>query len=171
MTPRRLQGYTLIEMLVVIAIITTLAGLVLGAIGAVRRSSAEKSVQATLMILAAALERYENDFNDYPSSDGDLDGIKGAENLYQCLMTDQKEGPYIKATDVKTCDTNANGVPEIADFWGRPIRYLHHRDYQNQPPNRRTFRLMSAGPNGVPENGVVDSDDIVNWDKAKPNQQ
>jgi prepilin-type N-terminal cleavage/methylation domain-containing protein len=167
MSPRR--GFTLVEMLVVIAIISVLAGLVLAALGAARRTANEKATQATLKLLEGMLERYAMDFQDYPPSDGDETGIRGAENLYRCLRTEKKEGPYLVDTaDVRTCDSNRNGELEIADAFGRPLHYLHHRDYGSRNPNKHTYRLISAGANGVYEGGERHSDDIVNWDKNSP---
>jgi prepilin-type N-terminal cleavage/methylation domain-containing protein len=165
------RGFTLVEMLVVIAIISILAGLALTALITARRTSKENAIRAQLKVIESALERYENDFNDYPASDGDTDGIVGSENLYRSLSTELKEGPYFKAGDLKTMDSNQNGELEIADEFNRPIRYWHRRDYQNRPPNKRTFRLLSTGADGVNENGIPSSDDIVNWDKLKPEQQ
>lgn len=165
------RGFTLVEMLVVIAIISILAGLALTALITARRTSKENAIRAQLKVIESALERYEQDFNDYPPSDGDVDGIVGSENLWRGLSTELKEGPYFKAGDIKTIDSNQNGELELADEFGKPIRYWHRRDYQNRPPNKRSFRLLSTGADGVNENGIQGSDDLVNWDKAKPDLQ
>lgn len=164
------SGFTLIELLVVISIITVLGGLILGALSVARRTAKENSTKATLKLLEGQLQRYETDFSDYPPSDGDADGIRGSENLYRCLRTEKKEGPYITNNDIQTCDSNKNGEPEVADAFNRPIAYIHHRDYSNKAPNKRTYRLISSGVNGHFENGAANSDDIVNWNKDKPDQ-
>jgi prepilin-type N-terminal cleavage/methylation domain-containing protein len=162
------RGFTLVEMLVVITIIAVLAGLTLAALGAARRSSKETNQRGKFEVLKAALEKYEGHFHDYPPSEEDESGLIGSENLYRCLSTEKGDGPYIEKNDFQTCDSNENNIPELADEWKQPIRYIHHRDYRNSPPNKRTFRLMSAGSNTTFENGSSDSDDIVNWNKAKP---
>ncbi|MGD0091153.1 MAG: prepilin-type N-terminal cleavage/methylation domain-containing protein [Planctomycetota bacterium] len=164
----RRHGFTLVEMLVVIAIISVLSALVLAALGTARRTANENATKAIIKLLEGALERYSTDFNDYPPSDGDETGIRGSENLWRCLRTEKKEGPYLRDGDIKTCDSNRNGEPEIADAWGRPIRYLHHHDYGSKNPRKHDFRLISAGPNGIYEEGHKTSDDIVNWDKNGP---
>ena len=162
------HGFTLVEMLVVIAIISILGGLTLAALASARRTAQEKATAATIKVIESALERYENDFGDYPPSDGDDSGLTGAENLLHCLSTDMKEGPYIKEGDINTIDSNHNDAREISDQWVHPILYWHHRDYQNRAPNKRTFRLLSMGVDGVNQNGVKGSDDIVNWNKDRP---
>ena len=161
-------GFTLIELLVVIAIISILMGLILSALATARRVSKERKVQGDLILIAAALDRYQQDFQDYPPSDGDTDGIKGSENLLKCLKTEKKGGPYLTDPSTRTVDSNNNGALELADEWNHPILYIHHRDYANKAPNKHTYRLMSAGPNGEFENGAKNSDDIVNWNKDKP---
>jgi general secretion pathway protein G len=165
--PRR--GFTLVEMLVVIAIISVLGALVLGALASARRRANEMATSATIKLLEGCLERYMMDFQDYPPSDGDETGIRGTENLYRCLRTEKKEGPYLQDNaDIRTCDSNGNGETEIADAFGRPIHYLHHRDYGSRNPNKHTYRLISAGADGVYEGGDRHSDDIVNWKKDSP---
>ena len=164
----RHHGFTLIEMLIVISIITILGGMVLAAISVARRTSRENATAAIIKQLEAALTRYESDFNDYPPSDGDAMGMRGSENLWKFLRTEKKEGPYITSKDVPTCDSDHNGQLEVADAFNRPILYVHHRDYSNKPPNKRTFRLISSGADGKFEQDQRDNDDIVNWNKARP---
>ncbi len=164
----RARGFTLIEMLIVISIITILGGLVLVAIGAARRTSKEKATEAIIKQLEAALMRYESDFQDYPPSDGDNQGMKGSENLWKYLRTDKKEGPYITSKEIPTCDSDRNGEMEVADSFGHPILYVHHRDYGNKAPNKRTYRLISWGANGKLDDAQRGTDDIVNWNKDKP---
>ena len=162
------RGFTLIEILVVVAILAILSSLLLGAVVAARTRAKNMAVQATLQGLSAAIERYEGDFTDYPPSDGDSSGLLGAENLYECLMTTSKSGPYItKPSDFPSVE-GSRGKPMFCDAWNRPIRYWHHHDYGNKVPNKHTFRLISDGANGQFENGDASSDDIVNWKKEKP---
>jgi prepilin-type N-terminal cleavage/methylation domain-containing protein len=73
------QGFTLIELLVVITIIGILAGLTLGAGGALRDKAARSRAAAELAAFDTALERYRVDNGDYPDArcvtvSGDLYG-------------------------------------------------------------------------------------------------
>lgn len=162
------RGFTLIEMLIVISIITILGGLVLVAIGAARRTSKENATRAIIKQLEGALLRYETDFNDYPPSDGDSQGLRGSENLWRFLRTEKKEGPYITGKEIPVVDSDKNGELEVADAFNRPILYIHHRDYSNKPPNKRTYRLISAGANGQNDEARRGTDDIVNWNMDRP---
>ncbi len=163
---RARAGFTLLELLIVITIIAILSAALIGTMGIVQKRSRISLTKAQFDLLKSALSRYEGDFDDYPPSDGDL--IKGAQNLYSCLTTTKKGGPYIAPGDIATCDATGNGDTAFADQWKRPVYYMHHHDYRNQAPNKQTFHLISAGPNGVLEDGEKSSDDIVNWDKDKP---
>jgi len=67
LTPRRpTAAFTLIELLAVITIIGILAGLTLGAAGAVRRHGATSTAKAEVAALQAACDRYFADNSIYP---------------------------------------------------------------------------------------------------------
>jgi len=61
-------AFTLIELLAVITIIGILAGLTLGAAGAVRRHGASSAAKAEVAALQAACDRYFADYNLYPTT-------------------------------------------------------------------------------------------------------
>ena len=61
-----MAAFTLIELLAVITIIGILAGLTLGAAGAVRRHGATSTAKAEVAALQAACDRYFADNNAYP---------------------------------------------------------------------------------------------------------
>ena len=63
---REQSAFTLIELLAVITIIGILAGLTLGAAGAVRRHGATSTAKAEVAALQAACDRYYADNNSYP---------------------------------------------------------------------------------------------------------
>ncbi|CAM8652804.1 PulG Type II secretory pathway, pseudopilin PulG [Candidatus Methylacidiphilaceae bacterium] len=67
-TERSRAAFTLIELLAVIGIIGILAGLTLGAAGAVRRHGATSTAKAEVAALQAACDRYYADNNLYPSN-------------------------------------------------------------------------------------------------------
>jgi prepilin-type N-terminal cleavage/methylation domain-containing protein len=67
LTPLRPKAaFTLIELLAVITIIGILAGLTLGAAGAVRRHGATSTAKAEVAALQAACDRYYADYSAYP---------------------------------------------------------------------------------------------------------
>jgi prepilin-type N-terminal cleavage/methylation domain-containing protein len=167
-SPRRISsGFTLIEMLVVLAIISILGSLIIAAVSKAKTTSQVAQTQTYLTLITSALNKYETDWSDYPPSDGDPNGIKGSEALWKALRTEKKEGPYIEEKDIKLVDSDRNGEMEVADVWLQPILYWHHRDYDNTEPNKRNFRMLSGGPNRKIEDGTSESDDVVNWDKVK----
>jgi prepilin-type N-terminal cleavage/methylation domain-containing protein len=65
---RTMAAFTLIELLAVITIIGILAGLTLGAAGAVRRHGATSTAKAEVAALQAACDRYFADNNSYPTT-------------------------------------------------------------------------------------------------------
>ena len=66
--PRPEAAFTLIELLAVITVIGILAGLTLGAAGAVRRHGATSTAKAEIAALQAACDRFYADNNSYPSN-------------------------------------------------------------------------------------------------------
>ncbi|MEI6231582.1 MAG: type II secretion system protein [Planctomycetota bacterium] len=160
------SGFTLLELLVVITIIAILGAAIMASMGAIQRNTRVNLTKTQFQLLKSALDRYVGDFDDYPPSEGDA--LKGAQSLFACLTTTKKGGPYIQAGDIPTVDPTGNGDTAFADQFKHPIYYLHHRDYHNQVPNKHDFRLISWGPNGRYEDGDRNSDDIVNWNKDKP---
>ena len=62
------SAFTLVELLAVITIIGILAGLTLGAAGAVRRHGSSSRAKSEIAALQAACERYYSDYNRYPVS-------------------------------------------------------------------------------------------------------
>ena len=67
-TEQSRAAFTLIELLAVITIIGILAGLTLGAAGAVRRHGATSTAKAEVAALQAACDRYYADCNAYPTT-------------------------------------------------------------------------------------------------------
>jgi len=62
------EAFTLVELLVVMAIIVILASLVLSAAGFVQKKGARDRATAEIAALGAALESYKADNGDYPSN-------------------------------------------------------------------------------------------------------
>ena len=67
-TEQSRAAFTLVELLAVITVIGILAGLTLGAAGAVRRHGATSTAKAEVAALQAACDRYFADNNSYPTT-------------------------------------------------------------------------------------------------------
>jgi general secretion pathway protein G len=135
---RREQAFTLVEMLLVLVILATLAAIVIPKMAG-RGKQAQVTAAATQIEgFSTALDAFEVDNGYYPKT-GALDALVNPPN-------DAKNwrGPYLKSIPV--------------DPWGNPYTY----DYPGKH-NANSFDLMSMGPDG--RDGT--EDDINNWDAAK----
>jgi general secretion pathway protein G len=137
MKPRRQaqEGFTLIEIMVVIAIIGLLATLVVQSLrGATDRAKRTKAM-ADIAELKTALDRYYIDNGSYPTGDQGLNALVTASGQ-GAQATNYEEGGYIRR------------IP--ADPWGNP--YVYSSDGNN-------YTLKSYGADGA-EGGTGKNADI-----------
>jgi len=122
----RQHGFTLLELLVVLAILGLLVGLVAPAALHQLGSAKEKIAHQSIERLASVLDMYKLDVGSYPTS---------AQGLQALLTRPQGvarwNGPYVQG----------NKVPD--DPWGRPFQY---RSPGQRPEHE--FDLYSLGPTG-----------------------
>lgn len=67
---RKISGFTMVELLVVLGIIALLVGLLIPTLSTVRNSAREAKQKAQLTTIELALTAFKNDYGDYPPSDG-----------------------------------------------------------------------------------------------------
>jgi len=114
-TRRLLRGFTLIELMVVVAIIAVLAGLTLGTLGYVNRKGAESRARSEVAALAAAIDNYKLEFGSYPPTN--------RTQFYKELTgqgTNNKTKVFIEPTPGMVTNT-ANGP--FMDPWGGAYSY------------------------------------------------
>ncbi len=147
-------GFTIVELLVVIAVITILMALITSA-GTTARARA-KIYQAKTMIasLETALSMYHVDFGDYPGS------VAGNQDLINLLSDTATysgnldwQGPYISFKEGEFSGVIPNA--SLIDPWGNDYNYTYdsHTD--------RDYKILSYGPNGEDDSGF--GDDIKSW--------
>tara|TARA_B100001778_G_C18547205_1_gene611239 strand:- start:464 stop:913 length:450 start_codon:yes stop_codon:yes gene_type:complete len=134
------KGFTLVEILIVIAIIATLATVAIGNLGGI--FSGQQGKIASIFIKQSAklvLTNYKLDLGSYPSTE------QGLKALIQ--MPAGKEGrwngPYI------------DELPE--DPWGNPYMYRYPGTKNINKSNG--YDIWSHG-----QDGVESADDIGNWE-------
>jgi len=141
---REQSAFTLIELLAVITVIGILAGLTLGAAGAVRRHGAASTAKAEVAALQAACDRFYADNNSYPSNSAVNPSSSGNPTLYttagQVLFTNLFGGnQYNVAPSAKRyfepkpsmVNSTNTANPYLIDPWG--YAYGYNSDGINAP--------------------------------------
>jgi len=171
-------AFTLIELLIVIAIIAILAGLVMAMAGYVQTKGKRSRAEAEIAALSAALENYKADNGVYPR-DGVTDGLDVTTTtlsnydapslkLYEYLsgdsdrdrVTETKTYFPFKPNQLSPVD-QTQAVTSIRDPFGNPYGYstMKASDPIENGFNP-TFDLWSVG-DGAP--GTVQTKWIKNW--------
>lgn len=136
---REQSAFTLIELLAVITIIGILAGLTLGAAGAVRRHGANSTAKAEVAALQAACDRYYADNNAYPigtASPTTVTAPEGATALFTNLVGSAtlSVAPTSKRyfePKPAMVETNKGAPNYFKDPWGNA--YGYNSDGTNAP--------------------------------------
>ncbi|MFH1655808.1 MAG: type II secretion system major pseudopilin GspG [Candidatus Omnitrophota bacterium] len=142
----RKQGFTLVELLLVVTIILILAGMVIprmaGRTEQARRAAAKADIETNIAI---ALDLYELDSGRYPTSEQGLRAL--VKKPTSSPVPSNWNGPYLKKRRIPT------------DPWRRSYVYVSPGIH-----NLEDYDLYSYGPDGVEGGG----DDITNWEEANP---
>jgi general secretion pathway protein G len=137
------QGFTLIEIMVVLVILGILAGLIvpriIGRPDEARRMKAKIQIQS----LETALQLYKLDTGNYPSTEQGLQALVEAPATGE-LAKSWREGGYLEKGQ----------VPK--DPWGGEYIYL-------SPGTRGDIDIISYGADGT-AGGEGKNEDINNWD-------
>ena len=154
MKPRRSRrGFTLIEVLLVIAIIMVLAGVFIFAIGGTQERANKDAATLLIKQVCGALERYKLHIGHYPTEEeGGLKALRTKPDFNDEAMAEKWAGPYLQT--------------EPTDAWNHVLNYTPTEPGSDEALTV-PYKVWSNGPNGQDDNGA--DDDIRNkaWEDAE----
>jgi general secretion pathway protein G len=134
---RREEGFTLVEILIVVIIIGLLAALVGPKLFGKVSSAKLKAAKAQIELFGTALDAFRLDVGRYPTGDEGLKALREKPS-----GVDGWQGPYLPKE-----------IP--LDPWGRPYIYI-------SPGEHGEYDLISYGLDGV-VGGDGENQDVVSW--------
>jgi general secretion pathway protein G len=139
---RRRAGFTLIEMLVIVAIIAVLAAVVAPEVFRNVGDAHANAARSQVEIFGTALDNYRLDNHAYPTTEQGLAALRTEPTVGE--RPPRWRGPYLR-----------RAVPD--DPWGRPYVYVSPGRV-----NPESYDLYSLGRDGR-EGGEGEDADITSW--------
>ncbi len=144
------KGFTLIEMLVVIAIIAMLAGMLLPALSKARIRARVAKAKAEMLNIRVAIEQYYADYSTYPTNDVNLNYSTGT-------VAEEKYGALYKLK--KDSKSYTSSIPMDPFDNSKPYMYFSNEDDHDGTSDTATaWVLFSKGPDkdNTFSNGTMD---------------
>jgi len=135
---RRRRGFTLVELLVVLAILALIATVVTPQVMKYLGKAETDTAHLQINRLGGILDLYRIELGGYPSDDIGLSAL-----IEQPPGVERWNGPYVQKAE------------QLNDPWGRPYQYRY-------PGEHGEYDLYSLGKDGQ-EGGAGDNQDITSW--------
>jgi len=137
------NGFSLLELLTAVAIVITLAMIVLGAGKRLKTQADEKLAKSTIGILVTAISQYYEFWDEFPAQIG-TEPVERCEQLYERLDSTPGSKSFCERIDTTMIgDTDGDNEFEFLDPWGRPLDYTYSTG-DSFP------EVISGGPDGDP---------------------
>jgi general secretion pathway protein G len=133
------QGFTLVEMILVLAIVSLLVGAAIVNFGGVLDGGKKTTAKGNISTISSALRAYEVDNMVLPTTD---QGLSALVEKPTGRPAPQSWSPKLKKLPI--------------DPWGNPYHYR-----RPGVKDKTGFDVYSSGPDGVADN----ADDIGSWDQ------
>jgi prepilin-type N-terminal cleavage/methylation domain-containing protein len=141
---KRNAGVTLVEMLVVLAVLVILAGFVFMATRGLDTQRQRRDLDGVFLLLKSALMEYHEDTGGFPEqAEEDFDEVdEHAELLYEQLSSIPASNAILRRVDQRFIvgEVDANEPLHVCDPWGGTLDYQYDPNVGNFP------ELISAGP-------------------------
>jgi prepilin-type N-terminal cleavage/methylation domain-containing protein len=164
------RGFTLFELLTVIAIVALVSALALGGGQFAIENGRRLRTRTELAALSAALESYKREFGDYPNTASTaefLQALVGRRTATGAAATSRCRLELDRFHVVENRDPLTDASAELIDPWERSYLYAYKTNAGWTNPS---YVLFSTGKDGqctpVPASGVVDADAAENLDNV-----
>ena len=140
------RAFTLLEVMLVIIILVTLAAVVVPNFMGTQDEAKNKTTQIQIKNIESALDLFKMNVGRYPTTEEGLKVLYDKDQLQDEDMIKKWSGPYLgkEGTDDE----------DLQDAWGHEFRYTSPGEN-----NTKSFDLYSDGQDG--EEGT--EDDVKNW--------
>lgn len=147
---RKSRGFTIVELLTVVAVIVILSAITVGAMGWVQRKAAVEKTRAQMALLENGLERYYADVGSYPqpSAGRDYTGLV----IYKVLFQDGVGPDGILNTDDDGEGGGLDGRPDSRQGGGRLKPYVSELD-----PTINSMKMVTPSGRGAKPEQMVDA--------------
>ncbi|MHC5053676.1 MAG: type II secretion system protein [Planctomycetota bacterium] len=188
---RKGNAFTLLELLVAMAILLILAGIVFGVARAVYLRTLEGGTQADIKALELGLAAYRKHFGAYPPDDVTLVGGSAANGMNEAMVYHlcrklvrgvNTYGPLAAIKDGRFEDSDGDGFRELRDPYGNLYGYGENASHPTPTgANPRSYDIVSPGHDGAlggtisPATGYVpaatpaakalEEDNVTSWGK------
>ncbi len=157
------KAYTLVELIVVIAIMTILAALVLPSIRRVREQQKIAQARSTIAIIQSALGKYVVEWGDYP--------VSGSSFITEALLSTERRGPFITLKPRDILGTRPNRRMKDPWYDGRPnpnsvYQYVYANGsgfLHGVTATIKQVYIYSCGPDQTTVSPFGGGDDITSW--------